>query len=916
MPIRKALPFACLLCVSCAVASAADPAGAAARHEQAPEVMPTVLPGAAPADAAQPPFIVPAGFRVERLFVVPKDELGSWVCLGTDAKGRLIASDQGDKGLVRITPAPLDGSRPTVVEKIPVPLSGAQGLLWAFDSLYVVCNGGPGSGLYRVRDSNGDDTLDAVEKLRTFEGGGEHGPHAIRLSPDGTRLFIICGNHTKVPFAVTDVTEPQTMGGIRANQRRVALAPEATSRLPANWDEDQMVTRMWDGNGHAAGILAPGGYVVSTDPEGKSWEVWTAGYRNPYDFAFNADGEMFVYDADMEWDFGTPWYRPTRVNHATSGSELGWRSGTGKWPASFPDSLPALLDIGPGSPVGVTFGYGTKFPARYQQALFICDWTFGTMYAVHLQPDGSTYKATKEEFVARTPLPLTDATVGSDGALYFTVGGRGGQGELFRVTYAGDEPTAAVVARSTAGEAERRLRRTLEALHTRAADPAAAVATALPHLGDPDRFIRYAARVALEHQPVESWQARVLAADNATATIQGAIALARQADPSAQGAILAALERIDPAGLPPGAQLDLVRATELALIRLGAPPAAAAARIAARFAPLFPSGHFDLDRELASLLVAVKAPGIVTKLVGMLAAPSRSAGQTNLAPDESDLARLIERNANYGGAVRSVLEKRTDLLQIHYAYALRTAADKSMWTMADRKGYYEWFARARQWAGGNSYRKFLANIEAESLATLSENDKLALETLGARTPWTPPPLPKPEGPGRTWTTEAVLAAAAERLESGRDFAHGKKAFAAARCIVCHRFGEEGGSTGPDLTQAAGRFQVKDLVEAIVEPSKVISDQYKASIVLTRGGRAHTGRIVAESADSITVVTDPEDATKSVTIPRSDIEEIQTSSQSLMPKGLIDTLNEEEVLDLLAYTLSRDKGNGGRFKKKK
>jgi hypothetical protein len=116
---------------------------------------------------------VPPGFQVERLFVVPKDELGSWVCITSDPKGRLIASDQGDKGLVRITPAPLDGSQPTVIEKIPVPLTAAQGLLWAFDSLYVVCNGGPGSGLYRVTDSDKDDTLDKVEKLRVFDGSGE-----------------------------------------------------------------------------------------------------------------------------------------------------------------------------------------------------------------------------------------------------------------------------------------------------------------------------------------------------------------------------------------------------------------------------------------------------------------------------------------------------------------------------------------------------------------------------------------------------------------------------------------------------------------------------------------------------------------------------------------------------------------------
>jgi hypothetical protein len=188
--------------------------------------------------------------------------------------------------------------------------------------------------------------------LRAFDGSGEHGPHAIMLSPDGTKLVIVCGNHTKVPFALKNLTEPQTMAGIRSSQRRVELPPDGTSRVPANWDEDLIIPRMWDAGGHAVGILAPGGYVVSTDPEGKAWEIWSAGYRNAYDMAFNADGELFVYDADMEWDFGSPWYRPTRVNHATSGSELGWRSGTGKWPACYPDSLPALVDIGPGSPVG------------------------------------------------------------------------------------------------------------------------------------------------------------------------------------------------------------------------------------------------------------------------------------------------------------------------------------------------------------------------------------------------------------------------------------------------------------------------------------------------------------------------------------------------------------------------------------
>jgi putative heme-binding domain-containing protein len=904
--------------VACLLSLAVIRAEGPPTWHQRPVTMPVVAAGqeaSATEPGEPPPFVVPAGFAVERLFVVPREELGSWVCLATDPQGRLIASDQGDKGLVRISPAPADGSGDTIVEKIPAPITGAQGLLWAFDALYAVCNGGPGSGLYRVTDSDSNDTLDTVEKLRAFDGGGEHGPHNILLTPDGKRLAIVCGNHTKVPFRIESGTEPQTMGGIRATQRRAELAADGRSRLPANWDEDQIIPRMWDANGHAVGILAPGGYVAITDPDGKRWELWSGGYRNPYDMAFNADGELFVYDADMEWDYGSPWYRPTRVNHATSGSELGWRAGSGKWPACYPDSLPAAVDIGPGSPVGVAFGYGTKFPAKYQRALYLCDWTFGTMYAVHLEPEGSTYKGVAEEFLARTPLPLTDMTVGRDGAIYFAVGGRGGQSELYRVTYTGGDSTVAVDPKDPRQAEAREARHDLEAFHAPNADPAAAIAMAIPQLSSPDRFIRYAARVALEHQPLPLWQGKALAVQDPRGLITAAIAVARQAEPAAQPAVLAVLDRIDPGRLSAAETVDLIRGYELAMIRLGDPPPADKARIAERLAPLFPSGSFDLDRELASLLVAVRAPGIVTKLVGLLAAPSGSAHATNIAPDEDDLRRLITRNAGYGGAVRASLEKRSDLLQVHYAYVLRTVGEKTAWTAADRKGYYEWFGRAREWAGGASFRKFLTAIENESLAHLSENERLALETLGIRKPFAPPPLPKPRGPGRPWTVDSIMAAATDGLGAGkRSYEHGKRAFAAARCIVCHRHGEEGGATGPDLTQAGGRFQVKDLVEAIVEPSKVVSDQYKASIVQTSDGKVVSGRIVAEAPEKIVVVTDPEDATKFTEVRREDIEEIIPATESLMPKGLLDQLNEEEVLDLLAFTLARGSPRDARFKK--
>ena len=882
---------------------------------QPPERMPLATANPTDHDLA---FRVPEGFVVERLFVVPRNELGSWVSLATDPTGRLIASDQGDKGLVRITPAPLDGSGETLVERIPAAITGAQGLLWAFDALYVVCNGGTGSGLYRLTDSDGDDMPDRVEKLGVFSGEGEHGPHSLRVSPDGKRLVFVCGNHTKLPFDVTDKTPPQVMGGIRETQRRVTIGSSGTSRLPANWDEDVVILRMWDANGHAAGLLAPGGYIASTDPEGKGWELWSGGYRNVYDIAFNADGELFAYDADMEWDLGSAWYRPTRVNHATSGSDFGWRSGTAKWPASSADSLPGLVDVGPGSPVGVCFGDGSRFPERYQRALFICDWTFGTMYAVHLEPHGSSYTGTKEEFVARTPLPLTDVVVGSDGGMYFTVGGRGGQSELYRVTYAGTEPTVAVDGKDRRQAKARERRRSLEALHAPAVDPAAAVALALPALASQDRFLRYAARVALEHQPIELWQAAALEQNDPTARIEAAIAVARQADQAAQPAVLAALDSLDPAALSPEDSLRLVRAYQLALIRLGEPSAAVRAGLARRFLPLFPSGCFDLDRELSSLLVAVRAPDVVPRLVGLLAEQEGDAPLTNIAPDENEIRRLIERNANYGEAVRASLDRRGNMLQMHYAYVLRVLSDlpdDKVWTTADRKAYFSWFTRARGWGGGNSLQKFLTNIENESLAGLSENDLLALQAMGVREPYLPPPLPTPRGPGRTWSVSEVLVAAETGLAAGtRDFAKGKQAYAAARCIVCHRFDGDGGATGPDLTQAGGRFQIKDMVEAIVEPSRAVSDQYRASIVQLTSGKVVTGRVVAENDEFLSIVVDPENAANCVEVARSDIEAIAISPTSLMPAGLLDQFNQEEVLDLLAYTLSRGTKKDPRFRR--
>lgn len=819
-------------------------------------------------------FFTLPGFQVEKLFTVPKDKLGSWVSIATDDQGRLLASDQGGKGICRITPPPIGSDKETVVEHLAVKMSGAQGMLYHNGGVYFSVNGGPGSGFYRA-EAKGDD-FDTPKLLKKFNGGGEHGPHAVRLGPDGKSLYIIAGNHTQLPA-------------------------HDSSRIAEVWQEDLLLPRQWDARGHARGKLAPGGWICKTDLKGEKWEVFSIGYRNPYDMAFNNAGELFAYDADMEWDMGTPWYRPTRVVHATSGSEFGWRSGAGKWPTYYIDSLPPAVNIGPGSPVGVEFGYGAKFPAKYQNALFICDWTFGTMYAVHLKEDGSSYTATKEEFVSRAPLPLTDVAVGSDGALYFTVGGRGTQSELFRVTYVGDESTEPI-GKPKPSEA-RELRHELEALHTKSPandDDWNAIGNGLQ---SDDRFTAYAARIAFENAIDESWAfSPKLFSDN-DAFLNRIVAIARVADKDKKQHVLELLEGEDFGRLSVKHQLGLLRTYSLIFTRMGSPTNKERVRILEDIEQHFPSKDDNVNRELCRLLVYLKSPQVIEKTLALM--------DVKRKPNENDMAALLARNGGYGGSIAKMLANQPDLENIHFAYQLRNL--KYGWTLDQRRAYFQHLDELATKSGGASYTGFISNIRNDAIANMLPAEKAALESTVAPPVPKIEDLPKPKGPGHKWTV-AELINAGDSLKN-RNFENGKKMFAAAQCSRCHRFAGEGGAAGPDLTNVASRFQIKDLAEAIVEPSKVISDQYQATNIELKSGKIVSGRITNKTADGdLTVLTDPVDVTKFVEIKHDEVDIATPSKKSLMPAELIDALNEDEVRDLLAYLLSRGNPDSPMFGK--
>jgi len=675
----------------------------------------------------------PKGFEIKKIYDVPKGQQGSWVSMAVDDKGRLYCGDQGGRGIFRITL----GAGDPKVEKIPADITGAHGLLWAFDSLYVCLNGGkPGSGLYRVTDSNGDDSLDKIQEMRRFAGSGEHGPHAVVLAPDGENLFVIGGNHTKTPN------------------------PDS-SALRLNYAEDQLLPRMTDARGHARGVRAPGGWVARTDKEGKSFHLYSAGFRNQYDVAFNPDGEMFTFDSDMEWDSGTPWYRPTRIYHVTSGSEFGWRTGTGKFPEWYPDVLPPTLDVGPGCPTGVVSGMGARFPAKYQEAIYAFDWTYGTIYAIHLTAKGGSYSGEKEEFVTGVPLNVSDGVIGRDGSMYFAVGGRNTQSALYCVKYTGNESIKAKKSAGGNAAIARAVRREMEGFHGR--QVAGAVAKIWPHLGHADRSIRYASRVALEHQPVAQWQEKALAEKDPQTALSALLALTRQGDAGLQDQLLDSLSGMEVAEFSEEQKLEALRVLGLTFIRMGRPEAGTAAEVAASLSPLYPAASDAMNRELVAMLVYLGAPEVVAKTVPLM--NQDAAGLEEIEFDDA----LLKRSGRYGNSFLNQKANNPQRQQIWYAYALKNVTEG--WTPALRKGFFSWFGKARNFKGGASFGGFLDNFRKEALGKIADTAiRAQMDTLSKKTVALVPAgyesarkINVGVKPGMKFDTESISAKAGEKV---------------------------------------------------------------------------------------------------------------------------------------------------------
>ena len=925
---------------------------------------------------SSPGFEVPEGFSVRSAAAFAD----SFLSLAFGPDGSLYLGVE-DRPILVAKDADKDGVYETKSDFAAEPKS-CQGLVLANGVLWATGTEGGKCGLFRVAP----DKAACVLELRP---GGEHGAHGIALGPDGF-LYLTVGDHSGV------VGEPKP------------------SLVLADGYEGNLLHEYPDPNGHGLQCRYPHGLVARVDPKDGSFALHSVGYRNAYDLAFDAGGELFTVDSDMEWDVGLPWYRPVRVLHCVEGGDYGSRRGSSPFSFAYPDALPPAAEIGRGSPTGVAFCTSRSFPARFRGALLVADWSQGRILAVHLDPEGATFAGTVETLLsAKSGCPITDLAFAPDGSLVFATGGRGTVGRVYRLACDAPQPPS--------------LERAIVRIPRKPpADPYAA-------LGDPDRWVRYEARTILEHAPPAGFVEKVLAEKDPLRRREGLLLLARARLPGATTDLV--LEKLG----DPAASIEDLRVAEVAILRLGeasdgareklvqlllaarSSDAPRAREIECLLAHLAPEraidpilAHLSDDREEAihagmcastiehgwsakqatamlrwyettaawtggasfqgylasmrsSFLHTLDAPTVAAAAAaegsGPLALAWIAAERPECATPEiwkTLGARLASADDPLRGRVLGVIATSKDPAAKEILRASLDGApevrDAALLALCETAGAEDVPVLVRALSNPSptipaKCAEALARVgrapedPADLAAALDAAHRLgslrarklievlvgwaSLPPLGAEPSgaearvqeyksslasletWFATTYPKFErkipdvARGPSWEQDAILAFLTRSAARKGSPARGREVFARATCARCHLL--EGDAQppatdpqafhGPDLTTAARRFDDAALLEAIVQPSRAISDQYRNLVVVTDEDERVDGRLVVEEPSGLTLLLS--DGTKR-TIERAHVASSRPSDVSPMPEGLIANLTLEDVKDLFAY----------------
>jgi putative heme-binding domain-containing protein len=158
-------------------------------------------------------------------------------------------------------------------------------------------------------------------------------------------------------------------------------------------------------------------------------------------------------------------------------------------------------------------------------------------------------------------------------------------------------------------------------------------------------------------------------------------------------------------------------------------------------------------------------------------------------------------------------------------------------------------------------------------------------------------------PRKEWKYDDLVKEV-EQMEHGRSFANARQMFQISSCISCHKMNGVGNEFGPDLMKLEPKWTRTDILKDILEPSFRINEKFQTFIFETKAGKSVTGLILEETGDAVKIIENPLAKTTPLVLKKSEIETRTKSPTSMMPKGLLDKLTREEILDLVAYIVAR------------
>lgn len=679
-----------------------------------------------------------------------------------------------------------------------------------------------------------------------------------------------------------------------------------------------------------------GGKVFRCRADGRELEEIAAGFWNPFGLELDRAGRLFCVDNDPG---GRP---PCRLLHVVPGGDYGYKrryddtNVFNGWDGELPGTLPMLAGTGE-SPCGILSADRLALPGEYAGALLVASWGDASIEMYRLKPHGASFRATKENLLVgekkfNEAFCPVDMAAAPDGSLYITDWADRtsypvhGKGRIWRLS---TKPDAKVEEPSHATPLAEKNADALRFQRLLAADAPAQSVELTSALGDADPFIRSAAITALA-KPAFREAVTKCAQDADSAVRLGAMvarwrshagdpvpllregladadeqvrflslwwagedgikeltdelarAVAQQPTPGLFQAYLTAAEllatetTVPPAkGAAPKPAVPVRQQLLARILHDDAQPAAlhamAAATVTAladtktaeRLLHLARSGDVPLRREAVRTLGACPLPEVPDTLKSIALDPALPAA---LRADA--VLSLARRDATKIPALVGLMNDREPSVQMETVRALRFVSSEE--------------------EVKNALQEKLTGL-SESSSPLAQQIRFALGSEGAGANKSARPTSPEE-----WR---------EAVTEGGDAESGHRVFLSplTGCTTCHQALGRGASIGPDLSGVARSLDRAKLIEAILDPSREVAPQYEHHIVTTKAGAVYSGMLIHTALDGAPLINAL--GAGRVRVPMAQVARQDTSTASMMPTGLENTMSVQDFRDLLAFLLT-------------